>query len=94
MPGPPGILQDLAGNRNRMQLAEMIRELRREKQQLEQIIALFEDLQTIRAVPNSRGSRGRRFMNTQERRKASKRMKEYWATRRRKVRSLPKAGRR
>jgi hypothetical protein len=77
-----------------MQLTEMIRELRREKQQLEQIIALFEDLQTIRALPKSRGSRGRRFMSTQERRKVSERMKEYWATRRRKVKSFPKAGRR
>ena len=77
-----------------MQLTDMIRELSREKQQLEQIIALFEDLQTNRAIPKSTGSRGRRFMSTQERRKVSERMKEYWAKQRGKFKSASKARRR
>jgi hypothetical protein len=65
-----------------MQLTDMIRDLRREKQQLDQIIALFENLQTNRHIPKAAGGRGRKFMTTQQRREVSKRMKEYWAKRR------------
>jgi hypothetical protein len=77
-----------------MRLTEMIHELRREKQQLELIIELFEDLQTIRALPKSASSRGRRFMSPQERQKVSKRMKEYWAKQRGRVKSASKVRRR
>ena len=86
--------KNLREQKRKMQLTEMIQELRREKQQLEQIILLFEDLQAIRALPKAAGARGRKFMSAQERRSVSKRMKEYWATRRRKVKSIPKANRR
>ena len=69
-----------------MNLHQMIRDLRERQKQLEFVIAELEALERIRsgqpgyAVPALR-RRGRKFMNAQERRDVSERMKQYWSAR-------------
>jgi len=69
-----------------MNLHQMIRDLRERQKQLEFVIAELEALERIRsgqpgyAVPALR-QRGRKFMNAQERREVSERMKRYWSAR-------------
>jgi hypothetical protein len=66
-----------------MNLVKIIKELSREKEQLDRVIASLEALQAateMRAVIRSR--RGRKSMGAEERREVSARMKRYWAAKR------------
>ena len=69
-----------------MNLKAMIGYFRDELRKVERVIAAIEDLQT-NGLENSRtsarGRRGRKFMNAEERREVSERMKRYWAKRQR-----------
>jgi len=71
-----------------MDLNKIIRELQEERSKLDQIVSSLEQLQlntrtnseNIQASADSR--RGRRSMDAQAREEVSKRMKKYWANRR------------
>jgi len=66
-----------------MNLTDRIQELRARKVRCERAIALLEDLQN-----SSRSKRrGRKYMATDERRRVSVRMKNYWDGRRRELAS-------
>jgi hypothetical protein len=60
-----------------MDLSKAIQELNAEKERLEQTIALLEDLQRKYA-----SHRGRKAMDSEERKLVSVRMRKYWAGRR------------
>jgi hypothetical protein len=68
-----------------MDLRSIIRELYKEKQRLDRIIAELEPFEVDRALdPNKPApkGRGRKSMSAEERRQVSDRMKRYWAKRR------------
>jgi hypothetical protein len=63
-----------------MDLADIIDELRREKEKVERAIASLEKLQATGAVTvPQKKRRGRKSMSPAERREVSARMKKYWA---------------
>jgi hypothetical protein len=69
-----------------MDLEQIIRELRARRKYLDWIIATLESLEITNPVqpkiPKSGAKRrGRKFMNDEERRQVSERMKRYWSTR-------------
>jgi hypothetical protein len=68
-----------------MDLYQTIKELRREKQELDRTIAVLEELAALQRGQSS-GTylkrRGRKSMGAAERREVSARMKKYWAARR------------
>jgi septal ring factor EnvC (AmiA/AmiB activator) len=69
-----------------MDLFKAIEELYAEKDRLERVIASLEELQKSAgapaAAPKPPKRRGRKSMNSKERREVSERMKKYWETRR------------
>ena len=69
-------------------LNETIRELYREKERLDKVIASLEELQKATMAGSSvttRGRRGRKSMSPDERLEVSNRMKRHWAKQRRPV---------
>lgn len=69
-----------------MDLTDEIKELYREKKQLDRAIADLESLAASNGNEARRSTRGRKFMPPAERREVSERMKMYWAARRTKLR--------
>jgi len=71
-----------------MDLEKAIRELYREKERLERVIASLEELErgagAMPALTERVQRRGRKSMDPQERQEVSQRMKKYWAARREK----------
>ena len=69
-----------------MDLYKAIQELYAEKEKLERVIASLEELQRNAGVmpelPKPAKRRGRKSMNSSERREVSERMRKYWAGRR------------
>ena len=68
-----------------MDLYKAIRELHKEKQRLEQVIASLEDFLKVEGVKEAQAAkrrRGRKSMGPRERLEVSERMKKYWAARR------------
>ena len=67
-----------------MDLVKTIQELRIEKEKVEHAIALLEDLMKSHTTtgPTAVKRRGRKQMGPEERLMVSKRMKKYWANRR------------
>jgi len=69
-----------------MDLYKALQDLYAEKDRLERAIASLEELQRMgSALPDSekdRGRRGRKSMSAEERLEVSKRMRKYWAGRR------------
>ncbi len=66
-----------------MNLQEIIQQLREEKARIERTLAALEELAgTAFQAPASTHRRGRKSMNAAERLEVSKRMKKYWAARR------------
>jgi hypothetical protein len=69
-----------------MDLFKAIQDLYAEKDRLERVIASLEELQKAGGSPPNRPKspkrRGRKSMNSKERREVSERMKKYWETRR------------
>ena len=69
-----------------MHLYKALQELYAQKQKLENIIATLEELQTAAASEKSQPlgtkRRGRKSMGLAEREDVSRRMKKYWASRR------------
>jgi hypothetical protein len=73
-----------------MDLYKLIQHLKAEKEELERVIALMEELQGAvgRCIPPASGSgqrRGRKSMGPEERQDVSERMKKYWASWRKSV---------
>jgi len=66
-----------------MDLTKIIDELRREKGEIDKVIALLEELEEGRNPSPVRSPKGRKSMGAEERREVSARMKKYWAGRRR-----------
>jgi hypothetical protein len=64
-----------------MDLYKAIQQLHDEMRRLNQLIANLEEFQRSGTLPGE-NRRGRRFMNPEERRLVSSRMKEYWARKR------------
>ena len=71
-----------------MDLTDAIKELYREKEQLDRAIAGLESLAASNGSETRRSTRGRKFMPAAERREVSERMKRYWTARRTKLREL------
>jgi hypothetical protein len=71
-----------------MDLRKTILELNEQKEKLESVIALLEELQSTSppAVPQTGKGRGRKSMSAEERAEVSARMKKYWAVRRKDTR--------
>ena len=70
-----------------MNLYKAIQYLNAQKEKLERVIASLEELQRSGApgaavVPSALERRGRKSMSSAEREEVSKRMKKYWASRR------------
>jgi hypothetical protein len=67
-----------------MDLRKTIEALSAQKEKLERVIALMEEMQRTapEAVPLARKRRGRKSMPAEERAEVSERMKKYWAGRR------------
>jgi hypothetical protein len=69
-----------------MDLYKAIQDLYNEKERLERVIASLEELQrsavAVPLLPKPVQRRGRKSMNSQERREVSERMRKYWAGRR------------
>jgi hypothetical protein len=69
-----------------MDLYKAIQDLYAEKEKLERVIASLEELQkgtgALPVVPKAAGRRGRKSMNSNERKEVSERMKKYWESRR------------
>ena len=69
-----------------MDLYKAIQDLYIEKEKLERVIASLEELQrsagAVPPLPKPVRRRGRKSMNSQERREVSERMRKYWAGRR------------
>jgi len=67
-----------------MDYHKVIRDLYADKQKLDRVIAELERLQSDEsgAAAQPRSSRGRKFMAAEERQEVSRRMKKYWAARR------------
>ena len=70
-----------------MDLNKAIRDLYRELQKLNQVIASMEHFESTGTLPSPR-RRGRKSMSQEERALVSKRMKKYWANRRKKPNSV------
>jgi hypothetical protein len=73
-----------------MNLYKAIKHLNVQKEKLEQIIASLEELQQsgtsgADVAPSAAKRRGRKSMSSAEREEVSKRMKKYWASRRKRV---------
>ena len=68
-----------------MDLRKTIQELYAQKEKMEHVISLLEELQRTppSAVPLTGKRRGRKSMPAKERAEVSERMKKYWASRRR-----------
>jgi hypothetical protein len=66
-----------------MDLYEAIRALHEEKQRIDRLIAVLEELERAadRHPAASKKRRGRKTMSAEERREVSERMKRYWARR-------------
>ncbi len=64
-----------------MDLRRTINDLYDEKAKLDRVIASLEQLSEEADVPQLVARRGRKFMNPQERRMVSERMRRYWAMR-------------
>ena len=64
-----------------MDLRRTINDLYDEKAKLDRVIASLEQLNEEAQVPQPVARRGRKFMNPQERRMVSERMRRYWAMR-------------
>jgi hypothetical protein len=69
-----------------MDLNKAIRELRAELEKLNEVITSLEQFQSTGSLPAPR-RRGRKSMPEEERILVSRRMKEYWASRRQKRRA-------
>jgi hypothetical protein len=70
-----------------MNVHKAIQYLKTQKEDLERIIALLEELQRSGApgadvAPSAAKRRGRKSMSSAERKEVSERMKKYWASRR------------
>lgn len=69
-----------------MDLYKALQDLYAEKAKLERAIASLEELQRIGAgvpgIPTVNKRRGRKSMNPEEREEVSRRMRKYWANRR------------
>jgi hypothetical protein len=68
-----------------MDLKKTLQELHAEREKLDRAITSLEELQRTGSLPDPPGSakrRGRKSMNAAEREDVSKRMKKYWANRR------------
>ena len=70
-----------------MHLYKALKELYAQKQKLERVIASLEELRlsgsaAIPTPPSGAKRRGRKMMGLEERQEVSKRMKKYWASRR------------
>jgi hypothetical protein len=78
-----------------MDFYKALKELYAEKQKLERVIASLEELQrTAGGITGITGitktkRRGRKSMGNQERQEVSRRMKKYWAGRRKQVEEKP-----
>jgi hypothetical protein len=64
-----------------MDIEKLIRELEEEREQIDRAISVLEGISTASAAPTAR--RGRKSMSDAERKAVSKRMRDYWAKRRR-----------
>ncbi len=78
-----------------MDLYKAIQDLYAERKKLEHVIASLEELQRAEGgalppttVSYARSRRGRKFMDENERKVVSQRMKKYWASRRERLHSL------
>ena len=69
-----------------MDLDEVILKLRYERKKLDEVIDSLEQLSMAAKMEKAagKGRRGRKSMDEPDRQKVSKRMKEYWASRRKK----------
>ena len=69
-----------------MDLYKAIQDLYKEKEKLERVIASLEELQraggSVPEMPKAVKRRGRKSMNSTERKEVSERMRKYWASRR------------
>ena len=66
-----------------MDLLKIIKELRREQEQLDRVIASLEELQrAINIAVSQKPRRGRKSMGAAERKEVSARMKRYWTGKR------------
>ena len=69
-----------------MDLYKAIQDLYKEKEKLERVIASLEELQraggSVPEMPKAVKRRGRKSMNSTERKEVSERMRNYWASRR------------
>ena len=68
-----------------MDLYKALQDLYAEKEKLERAIASLEELQRVGGMtnlPQLGKRRGRKSMNAEERQEVSKRMRKYWASRR------------
>jgi len=79
-----------------MHLYKALKELYAQKQKLEHVIASLEELRltasNIRPQSAARKRRGRKTMGLEERQEVSRRMKKYWASRRKRGSQAAKRG--
>ena len=79
-----------------MDLYKAIQDLYIEKEKLERVIVSLEELQrsavAVPLLPKPVQRRGRKSMNSQERREVSERMRKYWAGRRNKAEATARPG--
>ena len=70
-----------------MELGDAVQQLQAQKQKIERVIALLEELQRNQDCSSEVAlkRRGRKSMGSEERREVSARMKRYWAIRRQQV---------
>ena len=76
-----------------MDISKVIEHLYQEKKKLDQAIAVLEELRRtggqLSDQPRSHRGRGRKSMDQDEREEVSRRMKKYWAGRRKQVEEKP-----
>ena len=65
-----------------MDVTKTLQCLHEQKRYIEQAISALENLQTGSITPRAVERRGRKSMNAAEREEVSRRMKRYWANRR------------
>jgi len=68
-----------------MDIDSLIEELRAERIRLDEIIITLERLRSLDLSPQRPGKRGRKYMDSEDRREVSLRMKKYWEQRRNKT---------
>jgi hypothetical protein len=68
-----------------LELNKYIRQLIEEKERLDAVIATLEQLLSENAELAPKSRRGRKNMSPAERREVSRRMKEYWESRRKEI---------